>query len=85
MHLMLICNGVLQVNETQGKIKEATRKMMALVSEVSMMQAQAMQLQQEVRFPSLYFLLLDIGLSCINNLNILIFLFNKLSYLQCNT
>lgn len=38
-----------KVNETQGKIKEATRKMMALVSEVSMMQAQAMQLQQQVR------------------------------------
>ncbi|XP_076468743.1 coiled-coil domain-containing protein 146-like [Babylonia areolata] len=38
-----------KVNETQGKIKDATRKMMALVSEVSMTQAQAMQLQQQVR------------------------------------
>ena len=37
------------MNETQGKIKESTRKMMALVSEVSMTQAQAMQLQQQVR------------------------------------
>lgn len=37
-----------QVNETQGKIKEATRKMMALVSELSMTQAQAMTLQQQV-------------------------------------
>ena len=37
------------MNETQSKIKESTRKMMALVSEVSMTQAQAMQLQQQVR------------------------------------
>ncbi|XP_025107836.1 coiled-coil domain-containing protein 146-like isoform X1 [Pomacea canaliculata] len=38
-----------KVNETQGKIKEATRKMMALVSELSMTQAQAMTLQQQVK------------------------------------
>lgn len=38
-----------KVNETQARIKEATRKMMALVSEVSMTQAQAMSLQQQVK------------------------------------
>ena len=38
-----------QVNELQAKIKETTRKMMALVSELSMQQASAMKLQQEVK------------------------------------
>ena len=38
-----------QVNEYQAKIKDTTRKMMAIVSELSMNQAQAMKLQQEVR------------------------------------
>ena len=33
----------------QGKIKEVTRKMMAMVSELSMHQAQALKLQQEVK------------------------------------
>lgn len=38
-----------QVNEYQAKIKDTTRKMMALVSELSMNQAAAMKLQQEVK------------------------------------
>lgn len=38
-----------QVNEYQAKIKDTTRKMMALVSELSMNQAEAMKLQQEVK------------------------------------
>ncbi|XP_051889998.1 coiled-coil domain-containing protein 146 isoform X2 [Pristis pectinata] len=38
-----------KVNEIQGKIKDVTRKMMAVVSELSMQQANAMQLQQNVR------------------------------------
>ncbi|CAL1531513.1 unnamed protein product [Lymnaea stagnalis] len=37
------------VNNIQAKIKEITRKMMAIVSELSMNQAQAMKLQQEVK------------------------------------
>ncbi|RXM91498.1 Beta-adducin [Acipenser ruthenus] len=37
------------VNELQNKIKETTRKMMALVSELSMQQANAMKMQQEVQ------------------------------------
>ena len=37
------------MNELQAKIKETTRKMMALVSELSMQQASAMKLQQEVK------------------------------------
>ncbi|XP_059175835.1 coiled-coil domain-containing protein 146-like [Physella acuta] len=37
------------VNSIQTKIKETTRKMMALVSELSMNQALAMKLQQEVK------------------------------------
>ncbi|RXM36682.1 Coiled-coil domain-containing protein 146 [Acipenser ruthenus] len=37
------------VNELQNKIKETTRKMMALVSELSMQQASAMKMQQEVQ------------------------------------
>ena len=37
------------MNELQVKIKEVTRKMMAMVSELSMHQATAMKLQQEVR------------------------------------
>ena len=41
---------ILQVNELQAKIKEVTRKMMAMVSELSMHQANAMKLQQEVSF-----------------------------------
>ncbi|MGH0123171.1 UNVERIFIED_CONTAM: hypothetical protein FKN15_078266 [Acipenser sinensis] len=38
-----------EVNELQNKIKETTRKMMALVSELSMQQASAMKMQQEVQ------------------------------------
>ena len=38
-----------QVNEYQAKIKDTTRKMMAIVSELSMNQATAMKLQQEVK------------------------------------
>ncbi|XP_058942873.2 coiled-coil domain-containing protein 146 [Pocillopora verrucosa] len=38
-----------KVNEYQAKIKDTTRKMMALVSELSMNQAAAMKLQQEVK------------------------------------
>ena len=38
-----------KVNELQAKIKEVTRKMMAMVSELSMHQANAMKLQQEVK------------------------------------
>ncbi|CAD5119583.1 DgyrCDS8185 [Dimorphilus gyrociliatus] len=37
------------VNELQAKIKEVTRKMMGLVSELSMKQAHALRLQQEVK------------------------------------
>jgi len=37
------------VNSVQARIKETTRKMMALVSELSMNQAQAMRMQQEVK------------------------------------
>ncbi|XP_019623769.1 PREDICTED: coiled-coil domain-containing protein 146-like [Branchiostoma belcheri] len=37
------------VNELQGKIKESTRRMMAKVSELSMIQAEALKLQQDVR------------------------------------
>lgn len=37
------------VNNVQARIKETTRKMMALVSELSMNQAQALKLQQEAR------------------------------------
>eukprot|EP01135_Chromosphaera_perkinsii_P005902 Nk52_evm35s370 gene=Nk52_evmTU35s370 len=36
-----------KVNEYQSKIKEVTRKMMALVSELSMQQAQSLKLQQD--------------------------------------
>ena len=39
----------LQVNELQAKIKDITRKMMASVSELSMTQAEAVNLQQQVR------------------------------------
>ncbi|XP_067861472.1 coiled-coil domain-containing protein 146 [Heptranchias perlo] len=38
-----------KVNEMQVKIKDVTRKMMAVVSELSMQQANAMQLQQDVK------------------------------------
>ncbi|XP_070559070.1 coiled-coil domain-containing protein 146-like [Ptychodera flava] len=38
-----------KVNEFQAKIKEVTRKMMAVVSELSMTQAQTMKLQQHVK------------------------------------
>ncbi|GCC28596.1 hypothetical protein chiPu_0007027 [Chiloscyllium punctatum] len=38
-----------KVNEMQGKVKDVTRKMMAVVSELSMQQANAMQLQQDVK------------------------------------
>ncbi|XP_043569757.1 coiled-coil domain-containing protein 146 isoform X3 [Chiloscyllium plagiosum] len=38
-----------KVNEMQGKVKDVTRKMMAVVSELSMQQANAIQLQQDVR------------------------------------
>ena len=37
------------MNDQQAKIKEVTRKMMAMVSELSMFQAQALRLQQEVK------------------------------------
>lgn len=46
---MILFSCDLQVNEYQAKIKDTTRKMMALVSELSMNQASAMKLQQEVR------------------------------------
>ncbi|XP_046879129.1 coiled-coil domain-containing protein 146 [Hypomesus transpacificus] len=38
-----------KVNELQGRVKEVTRQMMAVVAELSMRQASAMSLQQEVR------------------------------------
>ncbi|XP_065059412.1 coiled-coil domain-containing protein 146-like [Rhopilema esculentum] len=38
-----------KVNELQAKIKDMTRKMMAMVSELSMNQAKAMKLQQELK------------------------------------
>ena len=38
----------LQVNDLQAKIKEVTRKMMAIVSELCMHQANALRLQHEV-------------------------------------
>jgi len=38
-----------KVNELQAKIKDETRKMMACVSELSMQQAEALRLQQEVK------------------------------------
>ncbi|XP_006816366.1 coiled-coil domain-containing protein 146-like [Saccoglossus kowalevskii] len=38
-----------KVNEFQAKIKEVTRKMMAKVSELSMNQAQAMKMQQDLK------------------------------------
>ncbi|XP_046573953.1 LOW QUALITY PROTEIN: coiled-coil domain-containing protein 146-like [Haliotis rubra] len=38
-----------KVNDVQARIKETTRKMMALVSELSMNQANAMKLQQQLR------------------------------------
>ncbi|XP_071082884.1 coiled-coil domain-containing protein 146-like isoform X2 [Haliotis cracherodii] len=38
-----------KVNDVQARIKETTRKMMALVSELSMNQANAMKLQQDLR------------------------------------
>ena len=41
-----------KVNEYQNKIKELTRKMMATVSELSMNQANCMQLQQVVKVSS---------------------------------
>lgn len=37
------------MNDVQGKMKDITRKMMAVVSELSMQQANAMQLQHNVR------------------------------------
>lgn len=37
------------VNDIQGKIKDVTRKMMATVSELSMAQAQALSLQEDVK------------------------------------
>ena len=40
---------IFQVNELQAKIKETTRKMMALVSELSMNQANALKLQQNLK------------------------------------
>ena len=44
--LQLYESTCLQVNELQAKIKAATRKMMAYVSELSMHQANALKLQQ---------------------------------------
>ncbi|XP_015208078.2 coiled-coil domain-containing protein 146 [Lepisosteus oculatus] len=38
-----------KVNQLQSKIKETTRKMMAVVSELSMQQANAMALQEEIK------------------------------------
>ncbi|XP_053572509.1 coiled-coil domain-containing protein 146 [Bombina bombina] len=38
-----------KMNELQTKIKEATRKLMSLIAELSMQQANAIKLQQEVR------------------------------------
>lgn len=43
------CMALFQVNELQAKIKETTRKMMALVSELSMNQANALKLQQNLK------------------------------------
>jgi len=40
---------IVQVNELQSRIKDITRKMMAMVSELSMHQAGALKLQQEVK------------------------------------
>ena len=39
----------MQVNDLQARIKDVTRKMMAMVSELSMHQATAMKLQQDVK------------------------------------
>ena len=44
-----MCARASQVNELQGRVREVTRQMMAVVSELSMRQASAMSLQQEVR------------------------------------
>lgn len=38
-----------QVNEFQSRIKECTKKLMAVVSELAMFQSQALCLQQELR------------------------------------
>lgn len=49
---MILLKSVLQfsqVNDLQAKIKDMTRKMMAKVSELSMHQANALKLQQEVK------------------------------------
>ncbi|KAK6292417.1 hypothetical protein J4Q44_G00370010 [Coregonus suidteri] len=43
-----------KVNELQGRIKESTRRMMAVVSELSMRQASAMILQQELKERELF-------------------------------
>ncbi|XP_064877405.1 coiled-coil domain-containing protein 146 [Oncorhynchus nerka] len=43
-----------KVNELQGRIKESTRRMMAVVSELSMRQASAMTLQQELKERELF-------------------------------
>ena len=40
---------ILQVNDLQGKIKGTTRQMMAMVSELSMNQANALKLQQNLK------------------------------------
>ena len=47
--ISLTCVIFEQVNELQSRIKEVTRKMMAMVSELSMHQASALKLQQEVK------------------------------------
>ena len=43
------CFSFSQVNELQARIKDTTRKMMAMVSEVSMNQANALKLQQSLK------------------------------------
>eukprot|EP00112_Aurelia_sp_Birch-Aquarium-sp1_P005509 Seg1627.3 transcript_id=Seg1627.3/GoldUCD/mRNA.D3Y31 product="Coiled-coil domain-containing protein 146" protein_id=Seg1627.3/GoldUCD/D3Y31 len=43
-----------KVNEIQAKIKDMTRKMMAMVSELSMNQAKALRLQQELKDKEAY-------------------------------
>ena len=45
LHTPFFC----QVNELQSKIKTVTRRMMSMVSELSMHQAEGVKLQQEVR------------------------------------
>ena len=45
---LTVCASLFQVNKLQAQIKDVTRKMMAMVSELSMHEAEAMKLRQEV-------------------------------------